>query len=764
MRTVMNINAGWRFCKHEAIAPQVLPQDWEQVTLPHSWNALDGQDGGNDYFRGTCCYARAFARAELPAGEQFFLEIRSANSSANVVLNGVKLAHHDGGYSTWRVDMTGALQEDNLLCILVDNAANEQVYPQTADFTFYGGLYRDVNIIAVPKAHFALEEYGEQGVKVTPVVEGKDARITAQAKITGLAAGDEVRWRILDAQGKSVAQGSGMTAEMRIHQVHLWDGLKDPYLYRVEAELLRAGEVIDQVAVRIGCRSFRIDPEQGFILNGRAYPLRGVSRHQDRQGIGNALLPEHHRQDMDLICELGATTIRLAHYQHDQYFYDLCDERGLVIWAEIPYISRHMPGGRENTISQMKELVTQNYHHPSIVVWGLSNEITMGGAKDKDLLENHRILNDLVHDMDATRLTTMACLTMCGMDEEIVHMPDVVSYNHYFGWYGGEIEDNGPWFDRFHKKYPNRAIGCSEYGCEALNWHNSNPQQGDYSEEYQAHYHEELIRQFFSRPYLWATHVWNMFDFGADARAEGGENGQNHKGLVTFDRKYKKDAFYAYKAWLSTDPFVHLCGKRYVDRVEKVTKVTVYSNQPEVELFANGKSLGRKAAADHFFYFDVPNEGETRLTAVAGDCRDESVIRKVEEMNPDYVLREQGAVLNWFDITQPEGYFSLNDKVRDITATLRGKLWIGCMLLRLMKLMKAGMAGKQPGEEKKGGGMSISPDMVKMVSSFTVLRLTSMLGMINVNFTKEELLAMNSQLNRIRRPRAKQQGLKHGSH
>ena len=454
---------------------------------------------------------------------------------------------------------------------------------------------------------------------------------------------------------------------------------------------------------------------------------------------------------MELICEVGCTTIRLAHYQHDQYFYDLCDEKGLVIWAEIPYISNHMPTGRENTISQMKELITQNYNHPSIVVWGLSNEITMSGVND-DLLENHRILNDLCHEMDKTRPTTMAVVSMCSMDSEYVRIPDTVSYNHYFGWYGGDTSMNGPWFDNFHAKYPNQPIGCSEYGCEALNWHTSNPTQGDYTEEYQAYYHEELIRQLFTRKYLWATHVWNMFDFGADARAEGGENGQNHKGLVTFDRKYKKDSFYAYKAWLSDEPFVHLCGKRYIDRVEDVTKVTVYSNQPSVELFANGESLGVKEAADHFFYFEVPNAGETTLVAVAGDCRDESVIRKVDTFNESYRLVEKNAVLNWFDITEKEGYFCLNDKMGEIMSTLGGKLWLGSMMLTIKKKMGG---GKKPDSgEKRSFNIDLKSigGMTQMLGGFTVLRLTSMMSMLDVSFTKEELLELNAQLNKIRKP------------
>ena len=748
MRTVLNINQGWRFAK----GVTEIPADAQTVNLPHTWNAKDGQDGGNDYFRGACCYEKQILKNELPDGERHYLEINGANSSADVYWNGKHLAHHDGGYSTWRVELT-AVQEENTLTILVDNAANDTVYPQVADFTFYGGLYRDVNIISVPATHFDLETHGCPGIRVTPVMDGVDAKVSIKAFVTGLTEVDEVVYRILDASGNIVAEQADNAAV--ISNAHLWDGVKDPYLYTAEAEICRGGEVLDKVSTRFGCRSFEIHPEKGFILNGKEYPLRGVSRHQDRWEIGNALLPEHHREDMDLICEVGANTIRLAHYQHDQYFYDLCDERGVVVWAEIPYISKHMPGGNENTISQMKELITQCYNHPSIVVWGLSNEITMDGAKDSDLIRNHRVLNDLVHQMDATRPTVIACISMCGIDEEYVHIPDVVSYNHYFGWYGGSLEEYGPWFDNFHAKYPNTPIGVSEYGCEALNWHNSSPESGDYTEEYQAVYHESLIRQLFTRKYIWATHVWNMFDFGADARAEGGENGQNHKGLITIDRKYRKDAFYAYKAWLNPEPMVHICGKRYVDRVEDVTKVTVYSNLPEVELFANGKSLGKKQTADHFFYFDVPNSGETKLEAVAGDCRDESTIRKVDKMNPDYILREQGAVLNWFDITEIEGRFSLNNKLGEIMKTFRGKLWFAGLFLTLAKKMSQAQPQSKDKKKKKSKGKNpeMNSGVMNMIGSFTVLRFTGMLGMRNVSFTKEELLKMNQQLNKIRKPK-----------
>ena len=743
MRTIYNLNRKWAFAKGVTQAPAEVPQLWNLVNLPHTWNAIDGQDGGGDYYRGTCCYVRTVKKTDLPKADRYYLEINGANASADVYWNGKHLKHHDGGYSTWRVDLTGAMTEDNLLAILVDNGVNDKVYPQFADFTFYGGLYRDVNLICVSQSHFDLEYYGGPGIKVTPTMEDTDAKVEVEVYVRNRKACQTIRYQLLNRDGKVIgAYEGGANANFRIKNAHLWQGRKDPYLYTCTAELLENGTVLDSVRARFGCRSYVIDPERGFILNGEEYPLRGVSRHQDRWGIGNALLPEHHREDMELICEMGANTIRLAHYQNDQYFYDLCDEKGMVVWAEIPYISKHMPGGRENTVSQMTELVIQNYNHPSIVVWGLSNEITMQGAEDPDLLENHRVLNDLVHKLDKTRLTTLAALSTCPMDAEYIKIPDVVSYNHYFGWYGGDTGMNGPWFDKFHAMNPDIPVGMSEYGCEALNWHTSDPQQGDYTEEYQAYYHEELIRQLFSRKFIWATHVWNMFDFGCDGRNEGGENGQNHKGLVTIDRKYRKDAFYAYKAWLSDEPFVHICGKRYVDRVEDVTKVTVYSNLPAVELFANGQSLGVKEAADHFFYFEVPNAGETILTAVAGDCRDESRIRKVDTFNEAYRLKESGAVLNWFDVTEVEGCLSLNSKIDQIMGTLQGKM-----------LLMSTMAKKMPKGGTGGIDASNMGNLMEMLTGFTLLRLLNMASAHGVKMSKEELLDLNVKLNKIKAPK-----------
>lgn len=746
MRKITNINSGWLFSKDAEKVPNVLPDNWQEVDLPHTWNGDDGQDGGNDYYRGTCYYAKELDGSLFDDGKVNYLEFRGVNSTAEIFFNGEKLTTHHGGYSTFRVKIP-QIKSSNLLVVAADNSPNDFVYPQVADFTFYGGIYRDVNLITVEENHFDLDYYGAPGIAVTPTVNGSDADVKIQAYVSVKEKCD-ISFEIYD-NGELILSRKSDTdnpeTQMTIKDVHLWDSVNDPHLYTAKAVMIKDGSEIDCVFADFGCRTYSIDPEKGFILNGRPFALRGVARHQDRPKIGNALKYEHHKEDIELICEMGANTVRLAHYQHDQAFYDLCDQKGLVVWAEIPYISKHMPKGLDNTVSQMTELICQNYNHPSIVVWGLSNEITMNGAADSSLLENHRKLNELAHKLDKTRLTTIAVLSMCSPSEEYVTIPDVISYNHYFGWYGGNVAMNGTWFDDFHKKYPGRCVGLSEYGCEALNWHTSDPQQGDYTEEYQTYYHEELIKQIARRPYLWATHVWNMFDFAADARSEGGENGMNHKGLVTFDRKYKKDSFYAYKAWLSKEPFVHICSKRYVDRVEDVTEVTVYTNQPQVELFANGKSLGVMKRGEYpFYHYKIKNEGETKLVAKAGDCVDESVIRKVDTFNTDYVMKEQGAVINWFEIETPPGYFSVNDTIGDVLSTFKGKIFA----LKMVKIIKKTLAGSGEGGSMSAAGFKINKTMLDMAKSFTIKRVFMMLG---GKFTKEQILQINSMLNKIKK-------------
>ena len=638
MREITKIMKGWEFTGPDGTTTT--------VDLPHTWNARDGQDGGNDYWRGTCIYRTHFAAPQFnTASHQVWIQFDGVNASAHVVLNGSPVCNHDGGYSTFRANITELLRDENELTVEVDNSKNDRVYPQKADFTFYGGIYRDVSLMVVSKNHFTLDYFGGPGIRITSTVQGADASVQVTTWHDGEG---EVSIELLDAAGNTVATGKGSDITLTIFNAHLWNGVKDPYLYSCKARLVVNGTVEDETTTRFGVRSFKVDPKKGFFLNGKSYPLHGVSRHQDRKGLGNAITREMHDEDMALIKEIGANTIRLAHYQHDQYFYDLCDEVGMVVWAEIPYISEHMPNGRENTISQMKELIIQNYNHPCIVCWGVSNEITISTKDKKDMLDNHRQLNDLCHELDKTRLTTLACYAMCGPFNRSAHITDMVSWNLYLGWYVPGFILNDLWMGFFHLCFPNRPFGYSEYGAEGMpNLHSTHPHRGDHTEEYQAKYHEYMLRCFKRHPWMWATHVWNMFDFAADARDQGGEPGMNHKGLVTFDRKTKKDSFYLYKAWWSDEAFVHICSKRFVERTGSTATVKVYSNQSTVALYVNGNKVGEQTG-EHVFTFKVPLNGELHIQAVAGDRTDESVIRHVDTPNPEYKLHKtKSKSANW---------------------------------------------------------------------------------------------------------------------
>lgn len=732
-RTIVDFNEGWLFSKTSDV-PSCLPEGWQEVTLPHTWNAVDGQDGGNDYWRGTAMYAKAFSRPVLAENGRAVLEFLAAAMTAEVYLNGQKLARHEGGFSTFRVDITNALDDENLLCVAVDNSENDRVYPQKADFTFYGGLYRGVNLITLPDTHFALIEDGTSGIRVTPKLSDdlRTAEVTVEAWAEGAA--QSVRFTLEGrTQDAAVVNGCAKTV-FRLDPVRLWDGINDPYLYTVTA-VLNGG---DEISTRFGCRTFEIDPQKGFFLNGRSYPLCGVARHQDRQGMGNALTMKEHQEDIALIMEMGANTVRLAHYQHAQEFYDLCDEAGLIAWAEIPYITAHMQGGRQNTLDQMRELVIQCCNHPSIVCWGLSNEITAHGGVTPEIIENHHALNDLCHKLDPTRPTTTAHAFMLDPDDPFVMLSDIRSYNLYYGWYLGELDANDKFFDDFHAAHPDAVIGLSEYGADANpQFQSPNPSRGDWTESYQAVYHEHLLKMWSERPYIWAMHCWNMFDFGADGREEGGKPGQNQKGLVTFDRKTKKDAFYLYKAYLSKEPFVHLCGSRYIDRPEAVTEIKVYSNQPAVTLTVDGKEFAVKTG-ERVFTFEVPLSGEHTITATADGLSDSITVRKVDQVNPDYVSGSGGEVVNWFDkpkeLIRP-GYFSIMDTMADIKKDPQA----GKLLAQIMA-----KARESYGDVAKGVQM---PEKVQQLMDLSPLQTT--LKQAGKAVTPAMIQELNAALNQI---------------
>ncbi len=764
MRESQSLNQNWKFARTAEI-PAELPEGWESVSLPHTYNAADGQDGGNDYYRGPAVYVRTLRTPGESKNKEFYLECLGAAMTAEVFLNGTRLSRHEGGFSTFRVRLTEALRPtgcDNLLAIRVDNSENDRVYPQKADFTFYGGLYRDVNLITVPQAHFALIPDGTPGIHVISEVDlaHRSAAVQVDVQTEGVADGETVELRIFGADDEDSQHAGGAACQtvraavrdnhargsFHLDPVHLWDGLADPYLYTAEAVLISEGEagdeesVLDAVGTRFGVRSFRVDPEKGFFLNGRPYPLRGVSRHQDRLGVGNAITPAMMEGDMAVIRDIGANSLRLAHYQQAQAFYDLCDENGILVWAEIPFITKFMEKGIQNTLGQMRELITQSSNHPSIYCWGLSNEITASSPVTKELMENHRMLQKLCHEMDPTRPTVMAHAFMLEKDSPLIGIADLGCYNLYFGWYLGELDQNDSFLDEYHSLYPERAIGLAEYGADAnIQFHAEHPAQGDYSEEFQCVYHEHMVRMIQDRPYLWTTYVWNLFDFAADGRDEGGKKGQNQKGLVEFDHKTRKDAFYLYKALWSREPFVHLCGKRFVNRAGETTRVRVYTNQERVTLYDGTRIVARKerqdAAQPGVFLFDVPLHAEMYLSVVADSggqtVRDEMTLRQVPEPDLSYQFGGAGAVVNWFDkITIDPAYYSIRDTLGELEQNPGTKTIVDRMMQRAvasrgdvakstagnraLQQMMAGMTLESL--LKKAGSNVISPEMMQTIN------------------------------------------------
>ena len=685
MREIISLNENWTlsFPKGDHVT--------EQVNLPHTWNAVDGNDGNGSYLRTTGVYTRTFEQPKQPReGGRTYVEVLAAALSATVKVNGTVATTHEGGFSIFRADVTDLCHEgENELPIEVSNEDTPSMYPASADFTFYGGLYRGVNLISVPNAHFDLDYYGGPGIMVTPVpTEDGGANFTIKSFVTNPADDLTVLYSIEDCFGREVASAVRGSAETEVTiyvpDAQLWS-MDEPNLYTVTATLQRNNEAVDEIYANVGVRSFKVTPNEGFSINGVPTPLRGVSRHQDRVFEGNALTPEEHYEDAMLIKELGANTIRLAHYQHSQDFYDACDEIGFAVWAEIPFISvfKKGEGAHTHVMEEMKELIIQNYNHPSIMFWGISNEILIGGIS-QELVDTHHDLEKLCKELDPTRLTTIAHVSHTPVDGPMHHITDLESYNHYFGWYGGKMEQNGPWLDKFHADHPDICIGVSEYGCEGIiNWHSNTPECKDYTEEYQALYHAHMAQVFEDRPWVWAYHVWNMFDFGCAARNEGGVSGRNNKGLVTMDRKTKKDSYFVYQAYWTQTPMVHIAGRRHAQRAGETTEIKVYSNQDTVVLYVNGKEVGQQTA-HRVFKFDVAlNEGFNTILAVAGDVKDSITLEKVAEEPAYYTLPEfnerQEGVANWFKqvgsldldlkapMEFPEGYYSIKDNMEEVS-------------------------------------------------------------------------------------------------
>lgn len=603
----------WKF----RFSHQVEKNTPQPISLPHTWNAQDALVGKIDYKRGIGNYERTLHIRPEWKGKRLFLRFDGVNNVADVFLNGKNIGEHRGGYSAFIFEITDKVNygADNRLWVRVNNAEQFDVLPLVGDFNFYGGIYRDVTLLVTEPACISPLDHASPGVYLTQKsVSHQEAQVDARILLSSKEVNGEATVRLSVKDGSHVVAESKKTVVLSdgnsevnlpivVKQPHLWNGRQDPFCYQAEVTLEQNGRVIDRVAQPLGLRYYRIDPNEGFFLNGKHLTLQGVCRHQDRAEVGNALRRQHHEEDMDLMLEMGVNAIRLAHYQQDEYMYQLADRAGLLVWAEIPFVG---PGGyadkgfidlpalKENGRQQLVELIRQNYNHPSIVCWGLFNELKEEGDNPIPYI---RELNQLAHQEDATRPTTSAS----NQDGSLNFLTDLIAWNRYDGWYGNTPRTLADFLDATHRNHPELRIGISEYGAGASIYHQQDtlkqPAPAGYwhPENWQTYYHIENWKIIHERPFVWGSFVWNMFDFGAAHRHEGDRPGINDKGLVTFDRKVRKDAYYFYKAnWNHATPTLHLAGKRNTRRTKALQDFMVFTNQPQAELFVNGISIGKQ--------------------------------------------------------------------------------------------------------------------------------------------------------------------------
>jgi beta-galactosidase len=661
-RQDLTLDSNWRFIRQDeagAQSPTFDDSTWSRVSLPHTWNNKDGEDGGNNYYRGPGWYRRHLTVPASMAGKSLFLKFDGAATVTDVYVNGTQVGTHRGNFGAFCFDVSTEMRpgQDNLVAVRVDNAHNPDIPPLRGDFTIFGGLYRDVHLLVLNPVSIDPTDFASSGVYLTQTnVSGRSANLEITTKLrNGSVAQRDVTvvTVIRDASNREVqalTESQGIPGQGRadclqhttLEHPHLWDGRIDPYLYTVTVSVRAGRTLVDQVAQPLGFRFYRVDPEKGFFLDGKHYAVHGVNRHQDRIDKGWAISRQDRDQDFALMMEMGCTGVRLCHYEHSQYFYGLCDKGGLIVWAELCLVTSlgNSAAFSENARQQLTELIKQNYNHPSILFWSLFNELsfgrqttaTPGAPAPWALVED---LNKLAHQLDPTRLTTAA--TSQGATHPVNFITDIIAFNRYPGWYGGKPSDWPATLDALHKALPGRCIGISEYGAGASVFqHEADPKQPSaggkwHPEEWQCAVHEAAWKAMEQRPYLWCTFLWNMFDFAADQRNEGDHPGRNDKGMVTYDRKIKKDAFFWYKANWSNDPFVYITDRCFNPRPAGPITIKVYSNCDRVSLTVNGTRLGEKASDDHRFIWDGvelvvgPNRVETIGTLAGKEYRDACV-------------------------------------------------------------------------------------------------------------------------------------------
>jgi beta-galactosidase len=616
------LDSGWRFLQGDPTGlagqamspadPNWIDSSWQAVSIPHCWGWEEAQQG-KDFYRGPGWYRRELA-VTPETGKRYFLRFEAASLVADVYLNGKLLGEHRGGFGAFCFEITTNLSANgtNLLAVRVDNTKFPDIAPLSGDFSVYGGLYRPVHLLVTGEENFTPIDHASPGVAwLQTSVTQTQAVLDVTVQISNGTKENQPQMlvaTVLDVDGNPVARSEqkiilapSVTApywlRVTVPQPHLWNGRKDPYLYKAVVELRSANEVVDSVGQPLGLRYYSIDPDKGFFLNGQPYNLHGVDKHQDRFNKGWAVSEADLDEDISLIKEMGCTVIRCAHYQHSDYFYSLCDKAGILVWAEIPQVNeiRDTPQFEEASRNQLLDLIRQNVNHPSIFVWSLFNEIR--GSKGSD--DPHRELQDLrivANGEDPTRLTIAA--TCVSILPEMNKIPDLLGWNIYPGWYNGTKEDYGAVLDQHRYDSRSGGICISEYGAGAnTTQHEQNPQQPKpasqwHPEEWQSEVHEAAWAAIEARPFIWGSFVWNMFDFAVSTRHEGNLPGRNDKGLVTYDRQTKKDAFFFYKANWSDEPVLYITSRRFTERTNAVTDVKIYSNAKKVELLINGVSLG----------------------------------------------------------------------------------------------------------------------------------------------------------------------------
>lgn len=731
MRTLLPLDTGWQFARLDAPArtpPAAGSLAMEPVTLPHVWNRDDPAAAG-------CCLYRTAFSAAAAAGQRAYLAFDAVCGVARVFLNGVFLGEHRGSYARFVLDATAALRPDNTLEVLADNTRFDDVNPLMGDFTYWGGIPRPVSLLLTGADHFDPAYYGAPGLEILEA--NASGLLRLNARVAG-GAGCQVEYTVTDDRGAAVAccrrPAAGPTARLQVAAPRLWDGLDAPCLYRCTARLWKGDTLCDEISLPFGFRDVALDATAGFALNGRRLKLHGVARHHDRQGAACAPTAAQVEEDFAILADLGANAVRLSHYQHPQQVYDLCDAAGLVAWAEIPMLA--MPEGNEGVVenarTQLTELILQNRHHPSICFWGVQNEIAMMG-EHLAMYRHVRELSRLAKTLDPTRLTGAANLYSVKNNSQLNFLTDAVGYNIYFGWYYGELRDYPAFLAKFHADNPGVALGVTEYGADCnVQYHTDAPACKDYTEEFQCLFHEQAYAAMEADPALWGSFVWNLFDFSSAIRDEGGVKARNCKGLVTWDRALKKDAYYYYKACWSPRPFVYITGRRYQNRCGGAATVKVYSNQDAVALYVNGRLFAEQTGRRVFVFENVPLAPQTCLEAHAGPCRDTATLHRVETPDPRYVCPQKGQgnrVTNWFKQQNaavdlfPENCYSVSDRIGDLLADARTAAILEEML----------------------------PDIVHNPRARTMGGMTLMRALdYNADtVTEEQVLAVNARLNRV---------------